>query len=55
LEKHLAAQPADVAHISRADEGLVLAAPTPDLQRFVIRHADNKEAFGGLSNLQKKR
>lgn len=55
LEKLLKEDPTAIQHSrTGADgDGLVITAPTEELQKFFIKHANNKEAFSSDSKLER--
>ena len=53
LNNYLDAHPKELAYSGDAEDNLVLLAPTRDLQRFMLKHADDKGLFGDSSNLHK--
>jgi hypothetical protein len=50
LKKH----PDDIAHRVVAENDIVLAASTSELQKFVLEHVGDKEFFGGAMELKRK-
>ena len=55
IEKRLKEHPSDLVHVKPRDKEIVLTAPTADLQKFILRHANDKDAFGDASELKKIR
>jgi hypothetical protein len=53
MRQYLEAHPGELAHRLDGGDGIVLVAPTRDLQSFLLRHAENKDAFGESSELKK--
>ena len=54
IKTYLRDHPAEIAHFLYQGEDVILTAPTRDLQTFITKHADDKDAFGDESDLRKK-
>jgi len=55
IKDYLHDHPAEVAHYLDRHGEVMLTAPTRELQAFVTKHADDKNAFGGESDMRKKK
>jgi hypothetical protein len=53
LEHYLDAHPKDLAYRRQDRHSVVLLSPTRDLQPFVLKHAEDKGAFGDESEMKK--
>ena len=54
LEKHLESEPDAIAHVASDEAGILLTAPTEELQTFVVKHTATEGAFEKPSNLKRK-
>jgi hypothetical protein len=55
IKDYLRDHRSDLAHYLYEDRDVILTAPTRDLQAFMTKHADDKDALGDESKLERKR
>ena len=54
IKNYLHDHSVEITHFLDANGDVILTAPTRDLQTFITKHADDKDAFGDESELKKK-
>ena len=54
MQKFLQRHPGALAHRLVSDDQVVLAAPTPELQKFILEHIDEDGFFGDAMEMKRK-